>query len=256
MINKNKITQNRLLPALALTTMLTGCASTQLRNQANYDTVLPKETIEAILEASVKLEIEYIVAEDNEPTVSIYAGVCSGTVLYDQRNKQNYVLTAEHCCPPEETFEGKQILGPKISVDNHYAEVVKKNRDYDLALLKLSTGNLSYFNGKIAESVEIGEIIAGASFPQNLFETLFKGHVAAKDHSEAAGLLDNEIRTVFDGHIDMGSSGAGVYVFQGNQMFLVGVVQGTYHSDGLRGMAPVLHLREFFKNSDLEDEYL
>lgn len=245
------------LSALALATALPGCSATQLRSKVDYDTVLPKEAIEAILDASVKLEMEFIVAED-ELKASVYAGMCSGTVLYDQQTKQNYVLTVEHCCPPEETFEGKNVLDHQISIDGLYAEVVKKSSQYDLALLKLKAGNLPYFKGKIAsaEKVEIGNIIAGASFPQNLFEALFTGHIAARDRSEAAGLLDNEIRAVFEGHIDLGSSGAGVFVFKGSQMFLAGVVQGTYGSDGLKGMAPVEHLRKFFKGTDLEDEYL
>ncbi|MEK6969230.1 MAG: serine protease [Nanoarchaeota archaeon] len=249
MANKNK-----LIPVLALATALSGCASTQSRSNANHDTILPNETIENILDASVKLEMAFAVTIDEE-TATVYSGTCSGTVLYDQQTEQNYVLTAEHCCPPEGSFEGKEVLGRNIIIDEFSAEVVKKNSDYDLALLKLYTKNLPYFNGKIAEQVEIGEIVAGASFPQNLFETLFKGHIAARDR-ETNGVLINEVRTVFEGHVDKGSSGAGVYVFQGNKMFLAGVLQGSYGSDGLKGMAPVEHLRKFFKGTDLEDEYL
>lgn len=249
MVNKNKA-----ISVLALATALSGCASTQLRSTANHDTILPNETIEAILDASVKLDIEYAVAKDEE-TATVYSGVCSGTVLYDQQTKQNYVLTTEHCCPPEGLFEGKEVLTGYVSVGEFEAEVVKKNSDYDLALLKLNAKDLPYFKRKIAEKVEIGEIVAGASFPQNLFETLFKGHVAARD-DETNGVSVNDVRAVFEGHIDKGSSGAGVYVFQGNKMFLAGVLQGSYDSDGLKGMAPVEHLRKFFKGTELEDEYL
>ena len=272
-----------------------------------YDKVMPAETVKEMWDNSYQLK-ETLVVDTGEEKLML-RGVCSGTMLYDNKSKKNHFLTAEHCLPPEgdtyllevasdeeilryhqwkeRGFENKlpamvledshsnkyilerndlsypeggiiavKIVEKGITVDGYNAEAVNKDALQDLALLKLPVGHLKHYEGKLARDAGVGDLVAGVTYPGVNFKVLFNGFVAGKDGDEVSESFGFSSYSVFNGHIFFGSSGGGVYAFDGNTPVLASIVQVKYNSDGLEGMAPVLQVRKFIQKTELKDELI
>ncbi|MBU0470026.1 MAG: serine protease [Nanoarchaeota archaeon] len=196
--------------------------------------------------------------EEKKDKKNDFDGYCRTMILRDQDSGEDYKIDTGKCSSASDSASGieVEILEKKVRVKDYEAEIIKRNELHDLALLKLPTGILNYFDGKLAKGTELGDLVAGVTYPGVDFPVLFTGFVAGRDGNLIDELFKIETFTVFNGHIYFGSSGGGVYTFEGKEMYLAGVVQVKYRSDGLEGMAPIKNIRKFFVGTNLEDELL
>lgn len=274
--------------ALALSAFLAGCASEAvLGDKVNYadntnytgknhagnnnspenEVIFSRKNIEEMVRNSVKLETSLTYTKGGDEW--LIASSCSGTVLCGE--KINYVFTANHCISLERELE-EAVAGDKSAEDKKTkiniknkgaeisAEVVKLNEEYDQALLSLPDKKLPCYEKPLAEKVEIGDVVGGYFFPSQGFKhdagLLFKGHVSGV--FEDAGVQEyskyeyakHPTFTVLEGNFDLGTSGMGIYVLNGEKMLLAGVNHITFnYPRGHGGMETLEQMQNFFKDA-------
>ncbi len=167
----------------------------------------------------------------------------SGTLLKDLQTGDYYIFTAEHLTS-DGTYKDKQgkrikIVKEKITVDTYEATIIKENEKDDLALLKLSGSPGQYFTGKIAQTLEPGDYVLGIGFPDGKKKSFATMITKTTDNSTFLNIF-----------IIGGNSGGGVYLINNSELQLCGVVKKTDQITSLQ------KVREFFKGTPLEDEYL
>jgi len=167
----------------------------------------------------------------------------SGTLLLDSQTGDNYIFTAEHLTS-DGIYESKKgelvkIQQEKITVETHQATIFKEDEENDLALLKLNGSLEKPFIGKIAQGIKPGDYVMGLGFPSGNKE-IFVTRVE-KTTSKA---------TFLDIFIIGGNSGGGVYLITKKELQLCGAVTKRHHIPSLE------NVREFFKGTPLEDDYL
>lgn len=274
--------------ALALSGFLAGCASEAvLGDKVNYadnnnyagnnyasndnsfenETIFSKKNIEEMVRNSVKLETSLTYAKGDEEWLLV--SYCSGTVLCG--DERNYVFTANHCISLERELE-EAVAGvksvedkkTKINIKNKGADIsvaiIKLNEEYDQALLILPDKKLPCYGKPLAEKVELGDVVGGYFFPTQGFKhdagLLFKGHVSGV--FEDAGVqgyskyeyAKHPTLTVLEGNFDVGTSGMGIYVPNGEKMLLAGVNHIAFnYPKGRGGMETLEQMQNFFKDA-------
>ncbi len=287
----------------------TGCVRTVYVNSEEKPAVQAKATIEEkvenekvhgisakareiILNSAVKIEARYTAEitvktgdeEKKEIEPQVVAG--SGVAVYDDELKKTYILTANHIIPSEEEECGSlffmvicskaDMSSVKYSVDNFPAKVYKQNKTFDLALLEMESNPLPYtFKGKLAQSIDVGDLVAGAGFSRGESKMLHTGYVAGQDLLEALkdreekeakdiyglvndlnDIFDVPVYIVLDTHISPGDSGSGVYVLNQGVPELAGLAHVKFRKDGLGGITPLKVLRGFVDDTPIGDELL
>ncbi|MBU0457308.1 MAG: serine protease [Nanoarchaeota archaeon] len=219
------------------------------------DNNLNSDTINEILDASVKIRSKYTYLENIDDMTSIElkikGSLGSGVVLYDDDKEEFYVITANHVLPPKE-IENGILLEQTVTAGEIEGEVIKRNEGIDLALLKLTGGKFMPYTRKFAQDTNIGDYVIGAGFPSGGQKILFKGFISSYDIRDEV-----PVHTVIDSSISPGDSGSGTYILQNGKAHLAGIVQVYYlNKRGQAGMSPLSYLRNFVKDTDIEDEYL
>ena len=102
------------------------------------------------------------------------------------------------------------------------------------------------------EDIDVGNYVLGAGFPAGGQKTYFSGFVSSFDERDGI-----PVHTVIDTSISPGNSGSGVFILEDGKPHLAGIVQVYYtRKTGQAGMSPLSYLRNFIKDTPLEDEYL
>ncbi len=219
------------------------------------------ETIDDVLTYAVKVEVLVTMKPTNPDLLSQLEGkrsIGSGTAL-----SGNYVLTATHVLPEfmQVIDHDEQIITTyEVLVQGQKADVIKKDQEKDLALLKLEhcskkEGCLKPYTGTVANQINVGDAVVGAGYPTGEF-TLFSGFVSGRT------VYENKELALIDANISGGNSGSPVFVFQKGKPLLAGIVLGSrlekgpsgqFMKTGTAAMTPLPHLREFLKEvSELE----
>mgnify|MGYP001570406583 FL=1 len=190
-----------------------------------------------------------------------------------------YVLTAGHVLPTETELMGMKVTQTSITIENHPATIYKINETFDLGLVVLNGNVLKHhYTGQLAKSVQLGDLIVGAGYPNGAFKAIHAGHIAGQDLDEDLKgyikrnedakkeyTLVNDLYdifgisqyTVIDSHITPGNSGGGVYVFENGQPKLAGLLHVKYtRKDGLSGITHPLVLEGFVNDTPISDELL
>ena len=216
---------SRLLPILAMATA-SACAGQQpnlsqhvgvvydgagqkvkaAQHNDKNDNHFSQENIDEILQSTVQIYTEIELTQkigetDGGLDIKLskkLTGTGSGVALCN-----NYVLTAEHNVP--QTYNEMKVSNLIVAINNEYpAVVVKRENESDLALLSVDCkGCLTPYMGGFAETVEVGDFVAGAGFPLGGTVRLFKGHVSGRDVETQTPSSTLDIDT----HIAPGDSG-------------------------------------------------
>ncbi len=266
------------------------CAGTNVKTVANdYENIygLSDTARDLVFNSAVKVDVEYeyeiIVGETKTAKSARSSG--SGVAIFDDESKRTYILTAGHIVPTKEqiciptgwfTQECYKVLKKKMTVEGHPVEVVKHNKTFDIALIRLSGKFLKHhFTGKLAGDLEVGDKIVGAGYPHGEWKSFHSGYVVGEDIGE--GLEDfaedseeakkeiiqiKDIHEVFgaprfvvlDISISPGDSGSGLYALKNGVPELAALVQVIYYKEGQKGITPPQVLRGFVYGTDIADE--
>lgn len=239
------------------------------------------EARDTIINCVVKVEVEYTLEQKlGDITVPRFAhSAGSGVAVLDRQTDKMYILTADHVLPTETELWGMKVVQTRITVENHPAEIYKRNETFDLGLLKLNGKFLEHhYTGTLAKKIQVGDLIAGAGYPNGAFKAFHAGHVAGQDLDEDSKkfiekdkdaknmyTLINDIYDIFgipqytvvDTHITPGNSGGGVYVFEKGEPKLAGLMHVKYtYKEGLKGISHPIVLTGFVKGTPIGDELL
>lgn len=218
-----------------------GCNSTE-KTQGNYFT---KDNLDTAYNATFKVEatvtLEEKVDDDKDLEKSWFG---SGTLLLDSQTQEWYIFTAEHVTPDatltsKETGKTTKVIKEKITVETFNAIVFKEDEKYDLALLKLDGSPGKPFAGKIAQDFNPGNYVIGMGFLNGNKELFI---------TQVTKISDKSI--FLDIFIIGGNSGGGVYLIHEKELQLCGPVTKADRIPSLE------RVREFFKGTPLEDDYL
>ncbi len=255
-------------------TALSGCARSapQYPNNQKKDNI-GQQALEEILCPAVKVDVEgtFEIKFGNTALSGTFSGPRgSGVAVYDDESKKSYVFTARHVINDnvinEEVLPGLVLrytsTVKEIKVNGYTAVPVRKNKLYDIGMLEIQGGTLPcHFKGKLAQKVEVGDLVAVVGYPAMEEKTLALGYVASEKLGTEVYLDVYEIfgvpqRIVADVSLAPGSSGSPVYVFKGGKPYLGGMIQVLYHSKPGFGFVPVEVLRGLVKGTPLSDELL
>lgn len=237
------------LAALAFAGIICASYNNPKECKGNYFT---KEEIDAIYDATFRVDtivtLEQKVDDDEDFEKSWFG---SGTLMIDSQTGDNYIFTAEHVTA-DTTYTSKKtkrttkVITEKIVVEGQNASVFKEDEENDLALLKLSfplTGiggrPSKPFIGEIAQYLNPNDYIIGVGFPEG----------NKKYFSTTVGKI-TEDKMYLDIHMIGGNSGGGMYLINRNYLQLCSVVTEFHNGPSLK------KVREFFKGTPLEDDYL
>ena len=243
------------LVALAFAGILCTSHNNPGERKGNYFT---KEQLDAVYDATFRVNttvtLEQKVDDDQDLWKSWFG---SGTLMIDAQTGDNYIFTAEHVTPDatytnQKTKRTAKVITEKILVEGYdpyflyEASVFKEDEENDLALLKvdgylkdINDQPVKPFRGKIAKYLDPQDYVIGVGFPKGnkkVFNTRVTEIV--------------EDKTFLDIYMIGGNSGGGVYLINGKELQLCGVVTKSNNVPSLQ------KVREFFKGTPLEDDYL
>jgi S1-C subfamily serine protease len=217
------------------------------------DNHITDSTIKEIVENTVKITVYngYELPSNNDKKEKIiYRPLSSGSgiIMYDQEKDQFYILSVAHLSPPTSNSRFKNI---RFKVGDYELELVKENRDRDLALFKVDGKFRSHFAGELADNYKIGDYVIGSGFP------------GLGPISERIIIFDGRISSIgyepwiyVDGHINPGHSGGPTFVFKNGDPYLLGLNRVTLLGrQGISGLAPKEHIEEFLKDTPIGDDY-
>lgn len=241
------------------------------------------EDRDMLVNSTVKIKAEYTLELKigDIDSIMIVGASGSGVAVLNEETQRTYILTADHVLPTEKELCLRRrgclkVLKTRLSVEDHLAEIVKRNETFDLALIRLS-GNFikQHYTGGLAEEVKDGEKAVSVGYTNGYFKTFHAGHIASIDLGEYLKkyIDDDEAKaeftnikdlydvfgipkyTVFDTHGGPGDSGSGVYVLNNNKPKLAGLWQVGYtFTNGLRGMSPIKVLTGFVDDTVIGPE--
>jgi serine protease Do len=150
------------------------------------------------------------------------AGYGSGVII----SADGYIITNNHVIEDAENIEVKLN-------DNRIfkAELIGRDPNTDIALLKVKAENLSYLKYGDSERLRIGEWVLAVGNPFNLTSTVTAGIVSAKGRD--LGILNSEYRIESfiqtDAALNVGNSGGALVDTKG---LLVGITSAIYSPSG------------------------
>lgn len=208
---------------------------------------------EEIVDDTVMLNVSSKVEINNKGTVIFsYTELTkgSGIILYDYDNKEYYILSVAHLTPK---IEHKEIVKDSTyMVGEIKLELVKEDRENDLALLRATSNLENYFDGKFAQNYELGDYIIGAGYPGEFSNIiLYQGNISSDKNSNLIFL---------DGTLNFGHSGGPAYVFNEGKPYLVGINSNIFTHNGqimpgIGGLIPLEKIIEFLEDTPLENDY-
>ncbi len=215
--------------------------------KGDYIAVSPKDFAN-IYDSSVLVHRSLTLEEKCSDSFSINH-VGSGVLLQDSQTEAKYVLTAEHVtvnqsfsCKEDPSKERSiKIKNGKLTVAGYAATELKENESADLALLKIEggLGLMPAYKGKIAKQFNIGDYVMGVGYP------------GGKHVYFIANVKDIEKNWIILNHASKGgNSGGGIFRFGEQGFELMGAMRGGTAISSLK------NLRELFKDTPLEDDYL
>jgi serine protease Do len=150
------------------------------------------------------------------------SGYGSGVII----SNDGYIITNNH------VIENAENVDVTLNDNRTFtAQVVGRDPDSDIALLKIKTDNLPYIKYGDSEKLRLGEWVLAVGNPFNLTSTVTAGIVSAKGRSltepDNTFRLESFIQT--DAALNMGNSGGALVNTKG---LLVGITSAIYSPDG------------------------
>lgn len=139
-------------------------------------------------------------------------------------SRNGYIVTNYH------VIEGEKEIQVKLNSEMQFtATVVKSNRDYDLALLKIEGNNFLNMNFANSDSIDIGETVFAIGTPVEiqLGQTITKGIISGKREINGVELLQT------DATINHGNSGGPIVNEKGE---IVGIATMKMIGEGIEGI--------------------
>lgn len=189
------------------------------------------KTIETVFSYAVRIEVLSTIKKDdpnNPMNLEVKRFVGTGVPLPD-----NYVLTVAHVLPPPMTTYKDLTIINTVVAGNYTAKVIKVAPQKELALLQAEDcpekGCFdSYFDGKIAAAMNIGEVVAVVGYP-NGEKILSKGFISGRMiFNDQTYTLINKVSTTES------SSGSPVFLFQNGEPLLGALIVGVFIDDDER----------------------
>jgi Do/DeqQ family serine protease len=150
-------------------------------------------------------------------------GYGSGVIISDD----GYIITNNH------VIENAENIEVKLNDNRVFnADVIGRDPNTDLALLKIKAPNLSYIKYGNSEQLKIGEWVLAVGNPFNLTSTVTAGIVSAKGRNlDISGENDYRIESFIqtDAALNMGNSGGALVNTKG---LLVGITSAIYSPNG------------------------
>ncbi|MBN1560566.1 DegQ family serine endoprotease [candidate division KSB1 bacterium] len=158
----------------------------------------------------------------NVPDEQVRQGLGSGVVV----NAEGYILTNNH------VVEGADDLQVSIGKDTYDAEIVGRDPESDLAVIKIDGKNLTSISLGDSDELQVGEwvLAIGNPFAAVLDQTVTAGIVSAKGRTNLTrGQIPFEDFIQTDAAINPGNSGGALVNMNGE---LVGINTMIYSSSG------------------------
>jgi len=144
--------------------------------------------------------------EGGKPEKQIQHSLGSGVIV----SKDGYILTNNH------VVAGAEKLTVALSDKKTYqAKVIGTDPQTDVAVIKISAGNLLAANLGDSDKVKVGEWVIAVGNPFQLMHTVTAGIISAKGRS-MVGLADFEDFVQTDASINPGNSGGALADLEGN----------------------------------------
>lgn len=255
---------------LALTTALSVLGTSYIPGDVRYE--FPKEKISYDLTDKNLTLTNLADAFASSVLIISPEGHGTGTVLYDKKNDNYYLITCHHVVDSkilsEENSLDKETSDEELFDDNKVGymiysniymgigNVIKYDEKSDLALLKLSVKHPRPFKGNISSGADFGDFIYGVGFPYTNSAANIRGYINL-EYDE--GFLN------VSGTFNPGASGTGLYVLEDGEANLAGVVDAILGRDSSKGLSAFeamgimiseKQLRDFLQNTVLADDYL
>jgi len=168
---------------------------------------------------------------NNSPERERRSRALGSGVIVDAKN--GYILTNNHVVE-----DADEIAIYLIDEREFKAEVVGSDPKSDIAVLKISTDNLTAVRLGDSDKLDVGEwvLAIGSPFSSNLSHTVTAGIVSAKGRSSVIGSVDYEDFIQTDAAINPGNSGGALVNLDGE---LVGINTAIATSGFMRSSAGV-----------------
>jgi len=158
----------------------------------------------------------------NRPREREVAGYGSGVII----SPDGYIITNNHVVEDAENIEVK-LNDNRIFT----AEVIGRDPNSDIALIKIKAENLSYLKYGDSDKLKVGEWVLAVGNPFNLTSTVTAGIVSAKGRNlnllEGDYRIESFIQT--DAALNMGNSGGALVDTKG---LLVGITNAIFSPSG------------------------
>jgi serine protease Do len=159
---------------------------------------------------------------DNYPKQQLVKGYGSGVII----SPDGYIITNNH------VVEGAAEVTVKLNDNREFtAEVVGRDPDTDIALLKIKAENLPYIKYGDSDQLRLGEWVLAVGNPFNLTSTVTAGIVSARgrdlDPTRDTYKIESYIQT--DAALNMGNSGGALVNTRG---LLVGITSAIVTPNG------------------------
>lgn len=153
-----------------------------------------------------------------EVTTSAGGGTGSGSI-YKTSSTTSYIVTNNHVIA--EAASGGTITVELTNGDQYKATIVGRDVNYDLAVLKISMGNLPVIGIGDSSKVSVGDSVLAIGSPLGLASTVTSGIVSALNRPVTTGTTDamsyvNAVQT--DAAINPGNSGGALVDAQGRMI--------------------------------------
>jgi serine protease Do len=170
-------------------------------------------------------------------TVENREGFGSGVIISDE----GYIITNFHVVEEEKNVFVKMGKENKIK-----AEIIKVNSDYDLALLKIPTGNLKALNFA-AQKADVGDEVyaAGTPLEKSLGQTVTKGIVSGFREWNGVSFIQTDVS------INAGNSGGPLVNDKGE---IIGITTMKAFGKGIEGIGFCIPAEEVIEMMNLKFE--
>ncbi len=218
----------------SLLVLLAACSNPSIRA---VEMPGPNHTVMA---QALKTRAVALVEKDEDGSVAAF---CSGVWV-----SPTEILTAQHCVKDEvganyvvnsDVFDPNDPQLPKLKIPVHFAIVIKRDLDHDLALLGSYKNTPGHDFSVVGEDVVQGQAVQTMGQPKGLWFSYSSGEIAAvrvmpNAHGFEMLLIQS---TAF---ISPGSSGGGLFDEYGN---VVGITHASYQGGGAENLNLFIHTK-------------
>ncbi len=182
-----------------------GCSTTRTAMTLGAPTIDVKSIAALVTPSVVSIKV----------TSATGSGTGSGSIYKSDKN-DSYIITNNHVI--EGAVNSGTILVELLSGDTFSAQIVGRDIAYDIAVIKISKGNLPTVTLGDSSRISVGEAVVAIGSPLGLASTVTSGIISALNRPVTTGTVGSEsyvnaIQT--DAAINPGNSGGALLDSQG-----------------------------------------